>query len=101
MLKYIVLIAAMGLVTYLPRMLPIVFLNGVTLTARLKTFLGFIPFAALGALIFPGVFSSTGDTVSALYGLAAVIALSMAKLNLIIVVTGGIAAVYLYQILIL
>jgi branched-subunit amino acid transport protein len=100
MLKYIILIFAMGLVTYIPRMIPMVLLNSVKLPARLKTFLDFIPFAALGALIFPGVLSSTGDTSSALWGLAAVIVLSLAKLNVMIVVSGGIAAVYLYQLLI-
>jgi len=99
MLKYILLIAAMGLVTYIPRMIPMVVLNGVKLPARLKTFLGFIPFAALGALIFPGILSSTGDTGSAACGLAASILLALAKLNVMIVVVGGIAAVYLYQLI--
>ncbi|MDF2840583.1 MAG: hypothetical protein K0Q99_1355, partial [Clostridia bacterium] len=31
MLKYILLIFAMGLVTYIPRLIPMVFLNGVKL----------------------------------------------------------------------
>lgn len=97
MLKYIILIFAMGLVTYIPRMIPMVLLNGVKLPPRLKNFLGFIPFAALGALIFPGVLSSTGDISSAVFGLSAAIILSLAKLNVMIVVAGGIAAVYLYQ----
>jgi branched-subunit amino acid transport protein len=100
MLKYIVLIFAMALVTYIPRMIPMLLLNGVKLPTRLKTFLDFIPFAALGALIFPGVLSSTGDTTSAVCGLVVAIALSLAKLNIMIVVTGGIAAVYLYQLFI-
>jgi branched-subunit amino acid transport protein len=100
MLKYVVLVFAMALVTYIPRMIPMVLLNGVKLPTRLKTFLDFIPFAALGALIFPGVLSSTGDTTSAIFGLVAVVALSLAKLNVMFVVTGGIAAVYLYQLFI-
>lgn len=100
MLKYVILIFAMGLVTFIPRMIPMVLLNGVKLPSRLKTFLDFIPFAALGALIFPGVLSSTGDTTSAVWGLVVVIALSLAKLNVMIVVAGGIAAVYLYQLFI-
>lgn len=100
MLKYVVLVLAMALVTFIPRMIPMVLLNGVKLPTRLKNFLDFIPYAALGALIFPGVLSSTGDTTSAVWGLVAVIALSLAKLNVMIVVTGGIAAVYLYQLFI-
>jgi branched-subunit amino acid transport protein len=97
MLKYIILIFAMGLVTYIPRMIPMVLLNGVKLPPKLRNFLGFVPFAALGALIFPGVLSSTGNTTSALFGLTAAVALSLAKLNVMIVVAGSIAAVYLYQ----
>lgn len=99
MLKYVILILAMGIVTYIPRMIPMVLLDGVKLPARLRTFLGFIPFAALGALIFPGILSSTGDTGSAAFGLAASIALALLRLNVMIVVTGGIAAVYIYQLI--
>lgn len=97
MLKYILLVIGMGLVTYIPRMLPMVLLNGVKLPNRLRTFLSLIPYAALGALIFPGILSSTGNIASAAFGMAAAIALSLAKLNIMFVVTGGIAAVYLYQ----
>lgn len=100
MLKYVALIFAMALVTFIPRMLPMVLLNGVKLPSRLKTFLDFIPFAALGALIFPGILSSTGDTGSAICGLVVAIGLSLAKLNVMFVVTGGITAVYLYQLLV-
>jgi branched-subunit amino acid transport protein len=97
MLKYILLVLAMGIVTYIPRMAPMVLLNGVKLPARLRTFLSFIPFAALGALIFPGILSSTGSIGSALFGFAASVALALARLNVMIVVIGGIAAVYIYQ----
>jgi branched-subunit amino acid transport protein len=95
--KYVVLIALMGLVTYIPRMLPMVLLSGTKLPPRLKTFLGYIPYAALGALIFPGILTSTGDVPSAVCGLAVALVLAIAKLNVMIVVVGGIAAVYLYQ----
>lgn len=99
MLKYIILVLTMGIVTYIPRMLPMVLLNGVKLPVRLRTFLSFIPYAALGALIFPGILSSTGSTGSAAFGFATAIVLSLAKLNVMIVVTGGIAAVYIYQLI--
>lgn len=99
MLKYILLVLAMGVVTYIPRLLPMVVLRNMRLPGRLKTFLGFIPYAALGALIFPGILTSTGDIASAAFGLLACVVLALAKLNVMIVVIGGIAAVYLYQLL--
>lgn len=99
MLKYVLLVVTMALVTYIPRMIPMVLLNGVKLPKRLRTFLGFIPYAALGALIFPGILSSTGDTASAACGFGVSILLALAKLNVMIVVAGGIAAVYVYQLM--
>jgi branched-subunit amino acid transport protein len=99
MYKYVILIIAMALVTYIPRMLPMVMLSGVKLPGRLRTFLGYIPYAALGALIFPGILTSTGDTGSAVCGLGASIALALAKLNVMLVIAGGIATVYLYQLI--
>ena len=99
MLKYVLLVLAMGLVTYIPRMIPMVLLSGSKLPPRLKTFLGFIPYAALGALIFPGILSSTGDTPSAVCGLVVAVGLALARLNVMLVVVGGIAAVYIYQLI--
>jgi branched-subunit amino acid transport protein len=62
------LVLAMGLVTYGPRMLPMVFLNNMRLPPLLNAFLQYVPYAALGALIFPGIISSTGNIGSALAG---------------------------------
>ena len=45
----------MCLVTFLPRLLP--FLSPFTLPGWTKKWLDYIPYAALGALIFPGILS--------------------------------------------
>jgi branched-subunit amino acid transport protein len=95
--KLFYLVLAMGAVTFIPRMIPMVALKELKLPPRLRTFLQFIPFAVLGSLIFPGVISSTGDTRSAVAGTVTSLALAYFKLNIMIVVLGGILGVYLWQ----
>jgi branched-subunit amino acid transport protein len=76
-------------------MLPVVFLSNMRLTGFLNSFLRFVPYAALGALIFPGVLFSTGNMNSALVGGLLAIILALLRLNIMIVVSGGILGVFL------
>lgn len=94
-----VLVLWMGLVTYLPRMLPLVFMKDSHLPRFLAVFLRFVPYAALGALIFPGILSSTGNAGSALAGGLIAVVLAWGRMNIMVVVFGGIAGVYLWGLL--
>ena len=51
--KFILIITGMGLVTYLPRWLPLVFLSRRSLPRWLVQWLDLIPAAILGALLMP------------------------------------------------
>lgn len=86
------LVVAMAFVTYVPRMLPMVLLQNVRLPLYVKRFMELIPFAALGALIFPGVLSSTGTNhmEAAIIGSSVAVVLAWLEANLIMVVAGGI-----------
>lgn len=53
--NYIYLVLAMGLVTYLPRMLPATLLSKQKIPEVFVKFLSFVPTAVLSALLFPGV----------------------------------------------
>lgn len=53
---YLFLLVGMALVTYLPRMLPLVVLAQRRLPQGLIDWLGFIPVAILAALVAPGLF---------------------------------------------
>jgi len=97
--KLWLLVLIMGLVTYIPRMLPLTLLNNMQLPRFLNSFLRFVPFAALGALIFPGILSSTGNTNSALVGGAISLLLAFWRVNITLVVFGGILGAYLSGIL--
>ena len=91
------LVVAMALVTFIPRMLPLVMLQNATLPDYINRFMRFIPYAALGALIFPGVLHSTGSEhlEPAIVGGIMSIILAFFRCNLIVVVIGGIAGAFI------
>lgn len=94
-MKLIILVICMALVTYLPRMLPLVLLQNIRLPKYLRVFMEYIPYAALGALIFPGVISSTNSIFTALLGCLAAVTLGMFEVNVVFIVLGTIAVAYL------
>jgi branched-subunit amino acid transport protein len=101
-MKTILLITGMAVVTYLPRLLPALFLDRFRFPDWFKKWLKGIPYAALGALIFPGVLLVKED--QPLLGFAGgVVALLLALLNLhvTLVMAGSILVVYLLQTFIL
>jgi branched-subunit amino acid transport protein len=95
MTSLILLVIGMGLVTYIPRMLPMVFLQKVELPMRLKRFLEFVPYAVLASLIFPDILYSVENSEAAIAGAGTAIVLAAFRVNLIIVVIGGIAGVFI------
>jgi branched-subunit amino acid transport protein len=93
-------IIGMGLVTYFPRMLPLVMFHTNNLHPRVQGILKNVPFAILGALIFPGVLTINPDSV--LYGVigaAAAFIAAWLNLNVIIVVLASILVLYGYTFL--
>jgi branched-subunit amino acid transport protein len=57
---YLLLVLCMGIVTYLPRWIPLAFLSNRRLPSFLRQWLDFIPAAVLSALILPALVT-TGD----------------------------------------
>jgi branched-subunit amino acid transport protein len=57
---YLLLVLGMGIVTYLPRWIPLIFLSNRRLPEWLRQWLDFIPAAILSALILPALVT-TGE----------------------------------------
>lgn len=93
--KYLLLAVLMMLVTVPSRILPIFFLENRKLPIFIEAFLGYIPYAALGAMIFPGILTATGDFKSSAAGTLAAFALGWLGKGPLIVLLGGILAAYL------
>ncbi len=90
-----VLSLMMMLVTASSRILPIFFLRGRSLPPFAESFLHYVPFAVLGALIFPDVLTSTGNAVSSAVGTAAALILAWFGKGILTVLLGGIFAAFL------
>lgn len=93
--KYLLLAVLMMLATAPSRILPIFFLGERKLPAFIEAFLGYIPYAALGALIFPDILTATGDFKNSAAGALAAFVLGWLGRGPLIVLLGGIIAAYL------
>ncbi|WFA08453.1 AzlD domain-containing protein [Tissierella sp. Yu-01] len=93
MKSYLPLIIGMGLVTYIPRLAPLLFLTNKELNPKLKQFLQFIPYTSLSILIVRGVLTSTSDMLLPTFvGIALAGIVAYFKSNLVLSVLVAIAA---------
>ncbi|RFU63546.1 AzlD domain-containing protein [Peribacillus saganii] len=92
-----IMILGMAVVTYLPRMLPFVLFKGKELPPFVQGILKNIPFATLGALIFPGILFIQEDILYGIIGAAAAIIIAFTGANVIVVVLGAIAVLSVYS----
>jgi branched-subunit amino acid transport protein len=92
------IILGMAAVTYIPRMLPALFMDRFTFPAWFQKWLRCIPYAALAALIYPGVLSVDSDEplVGVIAGLFAA-GLAFFNLHIVIIMVAAIAATILVQ----
>ena len=87
----------MALVTYIPRMIPLTFLDGKELPPIVSGVLRNIPYAVLGALIFPGIlFVQKGNILFGIIGAGAAFLIAILGGGVMPVVLGtiGVLAVY-------
>ncbi|GGA73159.1 AzlD domain-containing protein [Ornithinibacillus halotolerans] len=91
-----VIIIGMALATMIPRIIPTFIVDKLHFKDWVNRWLNAIPYAALGALIFPGILSVIPDKpyIGLVGGLIA-IGLALIGLNVIFVVVGAIVSVFL------
>lgn len=97
-MKPLWIILGMMLVTYTPRLLPGLLMGRFRTPPWLERWLKNIPYAALGALIVPGIFTVETRILGLVCSLTAVI-LSWLRLHLVLVMAGTVLAAYLAQML--
>lgn len=85
------LIIGMALATYVTRMPALVFFNGVNVPPRVEGILKNVPYAALGALIFPGALFIHDNILFGIVGIVSAFIISFLGGSLIVVVLGSIA----------
>lgn len=84
------MIIGMGLVTYIPRMLPFVLFKGKELPPFIQGVLKNVPYATLGALIFPGILLFQKDIWYGILGTATAFLFAFLGANVFLVVLGSI-----------
>lgn len=94
------IILGMAIVTYIPRVLPLVVINGKEMPPKVKAVLQNVPYAALGALIFPGILFIQDDIWFGIIGGFTAFTVALLGANIIFVVISAITVLTLYSFLI-
>ena len=89
-------LAVMAGVTYLIRMLPLVLFRKPITNRFIKSFLYYIPYAVLGAMTFPAIFSSTGNVATAVAGCITALILSWFEKSMLVAALAASLAVFLF-----
>lgn len=87
-------IVVMAAVTHLPRILPLVVFRKKIKSEFIQSFLTYMPYGVLSAMIFPAVLNSTEGLVSAVCGLAVALIMSWRGFGLLPVSIGAVTSVF-------
>ena len=90
-------IAAMAAVSYLPRVLPLAIFRKKIKNVYLQSFLQYMPYAVLSAMVFPEVFTSTASLISAIVGVLTALFLSYRGMGLLPVAVGATLIVFIAE----
>ena len=97
--KILAYVIIMAVVTYLIRALPLAVFTKKIKSRFIKSFLFYVPYAVLGAMTFPAIFTSTSSVIAALGGTGVAIFLSFKEKNLLTVALFACATVYVIEFL--
>lgn len=97
---FFVYLGATALITYLVRMLPLVFFRKKIENRFIRSFLYYVPYSVLTVMTVPDIFFATGSVISAAVGTAVAIALAAMKKSLLTVSAGAAGAVLAVEIII-
>ncbi len=96
-MQFIIYLLICAGVTYLIRMIPFVLCRGRLENQFVRSFLFYVPYAVLGAMTFPAIFTSTGSVVSGTAGTIVALILSYRRKGLLQVAVGACAAAFLME----
>ena len=97
MSKYLPYILTMAITTYLIRMIPLTFFQKELKSPFIKSFLFYVPYAVLGAMTFPAIFTASQNLIPSLAG--TIVALAYKEKGLLTVAIGACIAVYITELI--
>lgn len=98
-MKFFIYLFICAGVTYLIRMVPFVLCRGKLENQFIRSFLFYVPYAVLGAMTFPAIFTSTGSMASGMAGTVVALILAYRRKGLLQVAVGACAAAFLVELL--
>ncbi len=90
-------ILTMALVTYLPRVLPLVAVRRKIKSPFVNSFLYYMPYAVLAGMTFPAIFYATSSVLSAAAALVVALLLSYAGRGLVSVALAAVAVAFVVE----
>ncbi len=97
MLKILCAALIMALVSYLPRVIPLALFKNKIKNRFVQSFLMYMPYGVLAAMVFPDVFYSTASFVSALSACICALIMSYKKLGLMSVALSAVGVVFVCE----
>ena len=100
-MEVVLIILGMTAVTYIPRAIPAVLLEKLKFSAKVEKFLKLIPYTAMTALVFPGIFTvdAAHPEIGIIGGLTAIV-LAWRKIPVVMCVLAAIGAdIVLYMLI--
>lgn len=96
-MRFYIYVLVMALVTYLIRMIPLVVLKKEITNQFIKSFLYYVPYAALASMTFPAILFSTTQMAAAIAGFAVAVFMSFREKGLLLVALGACIAVFVVE----
>lgn len=95
--EFLLSLAVMAGITYLLRMIPLVFLKKRIKNRFILSFLHYIPVAVLSVMIIPSVFYASDNLISAAVGFVAAVVLALFEKSLVQVACAACVAVFITE----
>lgn len=83
--EFIPYLIVMAVVTYLIRMIPLALIRKKIKNKFILSFLYYVPYAVLSAMVFPAMFFASGNIISAAAGVVVAIAVAFRSNSLVLV----------------
>ncbi|MGI6265306.1 MAG: AzlD domain-containing protein [Acutalibacteraceae bacterium] len=94
---YLIGVAVMAFVTYLPRVWPLALVRKKVENRFVRSFLAYMPVAVLGAMTVPAIFYATATPWSALAGMATALVMAYFRLPLLPVAVASTVTVWIVE----
>ena len=96
-MNFYLYVLVMAVVTYLIRMIPLVLVDREIKNTFIKSFLYYVPYAALASMTFPAILFSTTQMAAAIAGFAVAVFMARREKGLLLVALGACITVFVVE----